>query len=201
MRCHFTREMMALSLILSAGAGAATAQSADTTLLKRWVGIYHDQVLNLEFYSDTMLVVNDERGLSVRVTPDSIIAVGDTTVVGRYRLVLDRMLLETPDGTVITMASQPALARPLTGRWVGELGTDDRPSVILQVFGNKTARWRREDDTKWMTGEWERATRVVTFTWSDNSEWTGQYDPVGNALLFEQTLDGSVGSVFRRVFR
>jgi hypothetical protein len=173
---------------------------ADTALLKRWVGSYQGKVLNLEFYGDTMLVVNDRHGLSVRVTNDSIVAAGDTTVAGRYRVVLGRLLFEGTDGVVITMAPQPPLARPLNGRWLGELATGDRPAAEIVVFDNNTAQWRRVGDQKWIRGDWERATRVVTFTWSDNTEWTGQYDPIGNAILFEQTVAESSASVFRRTF-
>jgi hypothetical protein len=178
----------------------ATAQT-DTALLKRWVGNYPPgRVLNLEFYGDTMLVLNDRHGLSVRITTDSIIGTGDTTFTCRYRTVLGRLLLEAPDGTVITMASQPALARPFTGRWLGELAVGDRPAAEIIVYEYGTAKWRRVGEDKWITGEWERATRVVTFTWSDNTEWTGQYDPIGNAVLFEQTVAESGTSVFRRTF-
>lgn len=177
------------------------AGQADTALLKRWVGTYQGRPLNFEFYGDTMLVVNDRLGLTVRVTPDSIVATGDTSVVGRYRVVLGRLLFAGPDGIVITMAPQPELARPLNGHWLGELGIEDRPAVEMVVSNDNTAKWRRIGDQKWISGEWERATRVVTFTWSDNTEWTGQYDPVGNAILFEQTVPESGTSVFRRTFR
>ena len=188
------------------GHSPAHAQ-ADSSLLKRWVGTYKGNVLNFEFYGDTMLVVNDKLGLSVRITEDSIVAkatvpTGDTTVAGRYRLAVGHLLFEGADGIVVTMSAQTPLARPIGGRWLGELGMGDRPAAELMVDRvENTAAWRKVGDQKWIRGEFERSTRTVTFTWADNTEWTGQYDPIANTILFEQTVPESSASVFRRTFR
>ena len=49
-----------MGLVMAAllGAMPAVAQR-DTTLTKRWVGLHLERPLELEFYGDTMLVVND----------------------------------------------------------------------------------------------------------------------------------------------
>jgi hypothetical protein len=39
------------------------------------------------------------------------------------------------------------------------------------------------------------------FTWNDESEWRGQYDPIGNAMLFEATVPESGSTILRKVFR
>jgi hypothetical protein len=147
-----------------------------------------------------MLVLNDLHVLDYRLTRDSLIATGDTVVQAAYRLALGRLLLQTPDG-VVTMATQPALARPLTGRWRGPLGTDDAAVIELLITIDGAARWRRVPDGRWSAGEWDRETRVITFTWADESEWRGHYDPQGNAILFEQTVEGAETTILRRVFR
>lgn len=188
--------------LLALGLLAPTPAHAqrDSVLAHRWVGMQRGRGLQLEFYGDTMLVVNDQHVLDFRLTRDSLVAFGDTSVVGRYRLVLDRLLLQTPDG-VITMAVQLPLARPLTGQWRGPLGTDDGAETHLVIAADGSARWRRLPSGAWTYGEWDRETRVITFTWSDESEWRGQYDPVGNAMLFEETVANAQPTILRRVFR
>jgi len=176
------------------------AGQRDSLLAHRWVGVHLGRGLQLEFYGDTMLVVNDQHVLDFRLTHDSLVAFGDTSVVGRYRLVLQRLLLETPDG-VVTMAFQSPLARPLTGHWQGSLGTADGVETELVIAPDGTARWRRLPEGAWTYGEWDRETRVITFTWSDETEWRGQYDPIGNAMLFEVTVADAEPTILRRVFR
>jgi len=194
-------------LFLLLVAPVAAAQQPDSTILRRWVGNYNERPLTIEFYGDTMLVVGDRHALSYRMTYDSIIATGDTSLVVRYRLSYGRLLLETADGNTITMAKQETLGRPLTGRWLGEIdtaGAAAQPAeVVLTV--DRVARWRTLPDGKLATGEWERQTRVVTLTWED-SEWTGLYDPQRNTLLLEPVADStknkkSAAGVLRRVFR
>lgn len=172
----------------------------DSVLTHRWVGVHLGRPLQFEFYGDTMLVVNDEHVLDFRLTSDSISGFGDTSVVGRYRIVLDRLLLETPDG-MVTMATQSALARPLTGHWRGPLGTADGQEAELVIAPDGTARWHRFPNGGWTYGEWDREMRAISFTWSDESEWRGQYDPIGNAMLFEVTLPEADPTILRRVFR
>lgn len=172
----------------------------DSALAHRWVGVHRGRGLQLEFYADSMLVVNDVHVLDFRLTNDSLVAFGDTSVLGRYRIVLQRLLLDTPDG-MVTMAIQDVLARPLTGRWRGSLGTPDGEETELVISPDGTARWRRLPAGAWAYGEWDREMRVITFTWSDESEWRGQYDPVGNAMLFEVTVPDAEPTILRRVFR
>jgi hypothetical protein len=188
--------LLATVLVVPAPADA----QRDSVLAHRWVGVHGGRPLQLEFYGDTMLVVNDEHVLSFRLTRDSLVAFGDTSVTGRYRLVLERLLLETPDG-VVTMAVQSPLARPLTGHWRGPLGTDDGVETELVIAADGSARWRRLPRGAWTHGEWDREMRVITFTWSDETEWRGQYDPVGNAMLFELTVPDAQATILRRVFR
>lgn len=193
---HTLFALAAMVLLAAVPAGA----QRDSALAYRWVGIHLRQPLQLEFFGDTMLVVNDEHVLDFRLTEDSLTAFGDTSIVGRYRLVLQRLLLETPDG-VVTMATQSALARPLTGRWRGALGSADGVEIELVIDASGTARWRSLPDGRWRAGEWDRETRVITFTWEDESEWRGQYDPMGNAMLFQQTVPDAEPTILRRVYR
>ncbi|HXV87109.1 MAG TPA: hypothetical protein VD793_10430 [Gemmatimonadales bacterium] len=172
------------------------------TLTGRWVGTHAGQPLHLEFYGDTMLVVNDQHALNYRLTPDSLVAVGDTTVQARYWFSMGRLLLETPAGAVLTMAAQNALARPLTGRWLGELGTPDGAEAELRIAAGGAARWRKIPSGAWMEGEWERQTRIISFTWArDSTDWIGHYDVDGNAIVFERTVPESRPTIFVRVFR
>lgn len=194
------RIAIALAGLLAVAPAHGLAAQRDSVLAHRWVGMHLRQPLQFEFYGDTMLIVNDEHILDFRLTDDSLMATGDTVVQGRYRLALGRLLLETPSG-VVTMATQSALARPLTGRWQGGLGTEDGATIELVIKVDGTARWRTLPDGRWMDGEWDRETRIITFTWIDESEWRAHYDPIGNAILFEQTVPGAESSILRRVFR
>lgn len=191
------RPLLLLGLLILAGGRPLVAQR-DSVLAHRWVGLHLRQPLEFEFYGDTMLVVNDEHVLNFRLTNDSLIATGDTLVIGRYRLVLGRLLFETSE-EVVTMAMQSPLARPLNGRWTGPLGAARDAELIILASG--IARWRALPNGRWMDGEWDRETRVITFTWADSTEWHGQYDPVGNAILFERTVEGGESTILRRFFR
>lgn len=171
-------------------------------LTGRWVGLRRIRALWLEFYSDTMLVANDRYALEYRVTPDSLIAWGDTTIVASYQVSHGWLLLYTPEGEVITMSPQTALARPLIGRWLGDIAVEERSSAQLQLLPGSTARWRHLSSGEWVVGEWDRSTRNITFVWEpDSTEWLGFYDPGGNAILFETTVEGSSTTIFRRWFR
>jgi hypothetical protein len=191
---------VAVLLLVGTLVPAPAVAQRDSVLAHRWVGVHRGRPLQFEFYGDTMLVVDDEHVLDFRLSQDSLVAFGDTTIAGAYRLVLDRLLLQTPDG-VVTMATQSALARPLTGRWRGSLGTDDGVEAELVISAGGTARWRRMPGGRWMNGEWDREMRAITFTWSDESEWRGQYDPTGNAMLLETTVPEAQPTILRRVFR
>lgn len=194
-------------LLLSLLAPALEAQQ-DTTLLRRWVGNHRERSLTFEFYGDSMLVVGDRHALHYRLTPDSLTATGDSNFAVRYRLSYGRLLLETPDGEVVTMSRQSTLGRPLTGRWVGELQLGDSIAPgELRLDSDRSAAWR-VDGGKNRSGEWERQARRVTLTWDDGTEWSGLYDPNGNTLLVEPVADstgavrpGGASGVLRRVFR
>ena len=179
----------------------------ETQLTGRWVGQHRQQILLLEFYGDTMLVVDDRYPLSFRVTADSLFATGDTTITARYWFSYGtgtacRLLLQTPDGSEITMTYQEPLARPLTGRWVGDLGPPLNGTAEMRIAAGKTARWHMLPSGPWTDGEWERDTRLITFTWAtDTIPWIGHYDPEGNAILFDHTVPGSGTAIFRRIFR
>lgn len=194
------RALNLLWLLVVLSPATASAQ-ADPRLLGRWVGTHQSRPLHLDFYGDSMLVVNDHHALYYRATRDSLYAVGDTSFAVEYWFALDRLLLETVEGNVITMATQDKLARPLEGRWLGTptLG-DERIELVMRRGG--IAEWRQLPGGAWIGGEWDRHTRLITFTWlPDSTQWSGQYDPANNTLLFEQTYEGS-GTVFlRRVFR
>lgn len=173
-----------------------------TQLTGRWVGMHGYRPLLLEFYDDTMLVVNDQHPLDFRASHDSLFAWGDTTITARYWFSYCRLLLETPGGAELTMTYQEPLARPLTGRWVGDLGPPPGGTAEIRIAANGTARWHVLPSGSWTDGEWERNTRLITFTWAtDTIPWIGHYDPEGNAILFDHTVPGSSTAIFRRIFR
>lgn len=168
----------------------------------RWVGTHLGEALHLDFYGDTMVVVNDRYAAHFRATPDSVIVRGDTAFAVRHWSVLDRLLLETAEGKVITMTRQSILARPIEGMWRGAPpGAGDR-TVLLELFRGGTARWRLAPEGSWTSGEWDRRSRVIEFTWlPDSTVWTGRYDPLGEALLFDEAPPVGAAVVLRKVYR
>ena len=188
-----------LPLVLLASASPVVAQR-DSVMASRWVGMHLGRPLTFEFYSDTMLVVNDRLGLAFQLTDDSLVASGDTLVTARWRHVLGHLLLDTPDGP-LTMSPQNVLARPLTGRWVGPLGDEEETLIEMRLALGGAVWWRPLGGGAWTEGEWQRESRLITFTWPDETEWRGQYDPIGNNLLLEQTVEDGHGSILRRAFR
>jgi len=70
----------------------------------------------------------------------------------------------------------------------------------LSTWDRNATRWSLPAGA-WTYGEWDREMRVITFTWSDETEWQAQYDPVGNAMLFETTVAGAEATILRRIFR
>lgn len=195
------RTLTLVCLLAAVAAGLLSAQT-DERLRKRWVGTLNGRTLHLEFYGDSMLVVNDEHALDYRTTEDSIVALGDTSLAVGYRFAVGRLLLFTEPGEVVTMSEQDALARPLEGRWLGAPSrwTDQQVELIMNRGG--TARWRRAPGGAWVQGEWDRVTRLLRFTWlPDSTVWSGQYDPAGNAVLFEEGPADGGTVVLRRVFR
>jgi hypothetical protein len=183
-------------------AGFAQNQQEENPLLQRWVGTHKNRPLFLDFYSDTMLVVNDVRVTSFYTTRDSIVVVGDTSFAVHYRFALDRLLLRTEEGNVITMSHQGPLARPLWGRWLGEPSRMSGQRIELRLFGTGTAWWRQIPGGEVTEGEWDRFSRIITFTWlPDSTVWTGLYDPMANQLVFEETIPEGGVTVLHRFYR
>jgi hypothetical protein len=170
-------------------------------LLKRWVGTHKNQTLFLDFYSDTV-VVDVSRGADFIATNDSIVVFGDTSFAVHYRFAQGWLLIRTEEGDVITMSSQGPLARPLWGRWLGRVSRMGNRMMELQIRGNGTAYWRWIPGGERTEGEWDRFSRILTFTWlPDTVVWNGLYDPMQNQLLFEGTVEGSGVVVLERFFR
>lgn len=191
--------VLAIALVAT-GPGVTPHQGA--RLLHRWVGTHSGSSLHLDFYGDTMVVVNDRYAVNYQATRDSLLVSGDTTFAVSYWFALDRLLLRTAEDEVVTMSEQSPLARPIHGRWRGSPArwTDREIELVLNRGGS--ARWRSVPGGAWTQGEWDRLTRVITFTWlPDSTAWSGQYDPTGNALLFEDAPPGEGILVLRRVFR
>ncbi len=159
-----TRTFLFAVLFLAVARPMANDQ-ADQRILRRWVGTHEGGSLHLDFYGDTMLVVNDRYAVNYRATRDSIVASGDTSFAASYWFALDRLLLRTAGDAVVTMAEQSPLARPLHGRWRGSPSrwTDREVEVVMNRGGS--ARWRAVPGGGWTQGEWDRLTRIITFTW------------------------------------
>ena len=194
------------SLLLAAAllspAGGVAQEATGDSLRIRWVGTHLGHPLHLDFYADTMLVVNDRHVSDFRVASDSIVVSGDTSFSAQYRFARGHLILTTDSGSVITMSPQGPLARPLRGRWVGTPSRLRDTEIELRMELTGTASWRSVPGGSWIEGEWDRASRIITFIWlPDSTEWIGQYDPMGNQLLFEQTLPEGGVTVLRRSFR
>jgi len=197
------RRSIPLTIALLAGATlvlAAAAQS-DNPLFRRWVGTHENRPLVLDFYGDSMVIVNDDYVDGYSVEDRRLSVFGDTSFTVKYWFMLDRLLLETDDGTVLTMAEQDPLARPMFGTWRGaEIASGRRIELWLGRGG--VARWRRLPGSGWTSGEWDRTSRSIEFTWlPDSTVWTAQYDPPGGALLFEEMPPESGMVVLRHVYR
>ncbi len=194
------RAINLLGLLLVCWVAAASAQ-ANTRLLGRWVGTHHGRPLHLDFYGDSMLVVNDQHALYYQATRDSLYAAGDSSFAVEYWFALDRLLLQTVEGNVVTMSAQDQLARPIEGRWLGTPTRGDQQIELVMRRGG-IAEWRPLPGGTWTRGEWDRRTRIISFTWlPDSTEWSGQYDPANNTLLFEETYEASGAVFLRRAFR
>ncbi len=188
---------------LLAASSPALAQRQES-LLQRWVGTTHEgRPLFLDFYGDTMLVVNDRHVADFRLRGDTLIAVGDTSFAVHYRFApMDRLLLRTEDGHIITMSRQGPLARPLWGNWLGRpIRLPDRV-IELRMTASGVAYWRWLAQGGWTEGEWDRFHRKISFTWlPDSTVWEGLYDPEAGQLLFDETEPESGVTILRRFFR
>ncbi len=172
------------------------------TLQTRWVGTHLGRPLHIDFYADTMVVVQDRFVCDYEATRDSIIVFGDTTFSVHYRFALDRMIVRTDSGGVITMSAQGTLARPLRGNWFGTPGRIRESLIELQMNASGAAYWRTLPRGQWIEGEWDRFSREITFTWlPDSTEWVGMYNPTRSQLLFDSTFAESGVTILRRFFR
>ncbi len=179
------------------------------SLQTRWVGTHLGRPLHIDFYADTMVVVNDRHVSDYEATRDSIIVFGDTTFAVHYRFALDRMIVRTDSGHVITMSAQGSLARPLRGNWFGSPLRRRELQIELQMNASGAAYWRTLARGSWIEGEWDRFSREITFTWlpdtlagrPDSTQWVGMYDPARSQLLFDSTLSESGVTILRRFFR
>lgn len=187
-----------VSLVMAAAAWSA--QGSDR-LLNRWVGTYEGQPLHLDFYADTMLLLNDSMPLWFSVDGDSLTAWGDTTFTVHYWFALDRLLILTAESKVVTMAPQDRAARPIWGDWRGSpIGRNDRVELELRRGG--VARYRILPGGGWHGGEWNRTARIISFVWQpDSTEWEARFDPEGAALLFDSAYAASGTVVLRKVYR
>ena len=195
------RPLLTIVLLTVGSTLLAAAAQWGNPLLKRWVGTHDNRPLVLDFYGDSMLLVNDEYVANFALGDRSFTVFGDTSFTVRYWFALDRLLLETEDGAVLTMAEQDPLARPMFGTWRGsEISSGRRIELWLGRGG--VARWRQLPGGGWTGGEWDRSSRTIQFTWlPDSTVWTAQYDPPGGALLFEEMPPESGMVVLRHVYR
>lgn len=199
---------MRLAVVVACAAVTASAGFAQQSaqLTGRWVGTLNNQSLHLDFYGDTMVVVNDRYALNYRATYDSVIvwgsSPGDTAFAVRYWFSMDRLLLQTVEGKVVTLSQQDLLARPIDGRWRGSPVGKGEVTVELRMSRGGIAQRRVIPGGAWVQGEWERRSRNIRFTWlPDSIVWMAYYDPLGEALLFDST-EAEIGTlVVRKVYR
>ena len=75
--------VLALTMLVATPPASSTAQADHTEqtdpLLRRWVGHYRNRPIFFDFFSDSLLVVNDIHAVDFVFTWDSIIAYGDTS--------------------------------------------------------------------------------------------------------------------------
>ncbi len=209
---------LAVAIALTTMSTAVSAQATpgySDPLLRRWVGHHLGRPIFFDFFSDTMLVLNDNHLLDFWFTWDSIVAWGDTSFAVRYGFSYDRLLITTETGTVFTMAPQDTLARPVDappgsgkpGLWVAET---DSGTIHIQIWRGGTALWRRVPGGSWERGQWSRSARDFRFAWPlpesespeepDSTIWTALYD-APRALIFEEMFPGISIAIFRRQHR
>ena len=182
--------------------GFAVPCAGQAPLKGRWVGTHNNSPLHLDFYGDTMVVVNDAYPASYHVTYDSLVVYGDTSFAVSYWFSLDRLLLRTMDGKVVTMSRQDELARPIQGLWQGSPVGKPEHTVVLRMERGGIARRRSLPAGTWVEGEWNRRSRTIRFTWMpDSLTWVASYDAGGQALLFNETDETTGTLVLRKVWR
>jgi hypothetical protein len=197
-------KLLQIAIVALLAASSSTLAQRQESLLQRWVGTTHEgRPLFLDFYADTMLVVNDRYIADFEMRGDTLIAVGDTSFTVHYRFApMDRLLLRTEDGHILTMSRQGPLARPLWGNWLGRpIRSPDR-ILELRMTPSGVAYWRWLAQGTWTEGEWDRFHRRISFTWlPDSTVWEGLYDPAAGQLLFDETEPESGVTILRRFFR
>jgi hypothetical protein len=207
------RALIVFCAMMLLSAAHWSGQEEESRLLRRWVGTHYNRAIHLDFYGDTMLLVNDQFAADYVIIRDSLLVFGDTSFAISYWFARDRLLLQTEEGRIITMSEQDKLARPLhAGRWRGgEIGQPDDMELLMLRGG--IARWRTIPGGEWEDGEWDRSTRIITFTWfpdtaaveveaeADSIQWVAQYDPEGSALLFPESIPEKGTVVLRRALR
>ncbi len=206
------RHILALAVLATiVGTEPATAQFQQeiNPLFQRWVGRNpNNRPIFLDFYGDSMVVVNDVFVSSFISTRDSLVVFGDTSFAVSYEFRLDRMLIHNADGSTMTMSTQPLSARPIFGgrigqwaSWYARLGNGRGISLEINRSGDR-ARWRPAAGGSWRQGEWDRDARTIVFTWlPDSTEWRGSYDAAGHQIIFEEIETGSGVAIFRRAYR
>jgi hypothetical protein len=203
-----THKPLLIAIATTLAASASLAAQEDSLLLQRWVGTHHNRPLFIDFYSDSMVVVNDRHVSRFTFTGDSVIVVGDTSFAIHYRFAMDprqetwRLLVRTEEGNILTMSHQGPMARPLSGNWLGApIRTPDR-QIELRMNRPGQAWWRWSAGGSWTEGEWDRFHRMLTFTWlPDSATWQGIYDPAAGQILFDETVPESGVTILRRFFR
>jgi len=197
-------KLLLIAIVAVPATSSPTLAQQPEALLQRWVGTTHEgRPLFLDFYGDTMLVVNDQYIADFEMRGDTLVAVGDTSFTLHYRFApMDRLLLRTEDGHIITMSRQGPLARPLSGNWLGGPTRSPDRVIELRMTRSGVAYWRWLTQGPWTEGEWDRFHRKITFTWlPDSTVWEGLYDPAAGQLLFDETEPGSGVTILRRFFR
>jgi hypothetical protein len=149
--------MVLFTVLLFPAFAPAQEQVADSgpltwmdSLQTRWVGTHLGRPLHIDFYADTMVVVNDRHVSDYEATRDSIIVFGDTTFAVHYRFAMDRMIVRTDSGNVITMSAQGTLARPLRGNWFGSPLRRRELQIELQMNASGAAYWRTLPRGAWI---------------------------------------------------
>lgn len=197
---------MALLTVLVLG-GINPLAGQEDRLLQRWVGTHLGRPIFLDFYGDSLVVVNDHHVADFWHSRDSLNVFGDTTFAVRYEFRYDKMLIENAEGNIVTMSPQSLAARPVYGalggqwgRWAGNT-LDGRQLVVeMRRIGN-LARWRWGTSGGWTNGTWTRSARTFVFAWGpDSTEWRATYD-APRALIFEETQPGSGLTILRRSIR
>jgi len=197
------------ALLVAQDDADSTVVTWQDSLQTRWVGTHLGRPLHLDFYSDTMVVVQDRLVADYFATRDSIVVIGDTSFSVHYRFALDRMIVRTDSGNVITMAKQGPLARPLRGSWLGTPALMRDSTIELYMSSLGTAVRRTYPGGERIDGEWDRFSREITFTWfpdsaagrPDSTLWVAIYAPERSQLLFNETMEGSGVTIMRRFFR